>query len=229
MYHAKGDFKMLEILYEDKFIIVCVKPIGASSEWTEEGYDMVTILSDYRADRGEDDYIGVIHRLDKGVGGLMVYTKRNDMAGVMSKQVADGTFKKEYLAICEGHADDSGAMEDFLFHDSRRNKTYTVKKERKGVKRALLEYETLDRKTAGEFEFSRVRVVLLTGRTHQIRAQFASRKMPLLGDGKYGSHNSNVPIALYSHKLTFNHPKTGKVMEFVSEPDMKGGAWKLFE
>ncbi len=220
---------MLEILYEDKFIIVCVKPIGASSEWTEEGYDMVTILSDYRSDRGEDDYIGVIHRLDKGVGGLMVYTKRNDMAGVMSKGISEGTFKKEYLAVCEGHAEDSGRMEDFLFHDSRRNKTYTVKKERKGVKRAILEYETVDRKSDSEQEFSLVRVRLLTGRAHQIRAQFASRKMPLLGDGKYGSRNSNVPISLYSHKLTFIHPKTGKEMQFTSEPDMKSGGWKLFK
>ncbi len=220
---------MPEIIYEDKFIIVCEKPIGASSEWTEEGYDMVTILSDYRADRGEDDYIGVIHRLDKGVGGLMVYTKRNDSAGIMSKNVADGSFKKEYLAICEGHADDSGTMEDLLFHDSRRNKTYIVKKERKGVKRAVLEYETIDRRMLGECEISYVRVRLITGRTHQIRAQFASRKMPLLGDGKYGAHDSNLPIALFSHKLTFNHPKTGKQIEFTLEPNKNTGAWKYFK
>ncbi len=220
---------MLDILYEDKFIIVCEKPIGASSEWTEEGYDMVTILSDYRSDRGEDDYIGVIHRLDKGVGGLMVYTKRNDIAGIMSKAVQSGEFKKEYTAICEGHTEDTGSMEDYLFHDSRRNKTYAVKKERRGVKKAVLEYETVARRETADGEFSQVRIHLITGRTHQIRAQFASRKMPLLGDGKYGSRNSNLPIALYSSRIAFPHPRTGKVMEFSREPDAGTGAWKIFK
>lgn len=217
---------MPQILFEDKFMIVCVKPIGASSEWTEEGYDMVTLLSDYRADRGEDDYIGVIHRLDKGVGGVMVYTKRNDTAGILSKQLTNGRFKKEYVAVCEGHTEDSGIMEDFLFHDSRRNKTYVVKKERKGVRKAILEYETIARKTDGKKEYSMVRVRLLTGRTHQIRAQFASRRLPLLGDGKYGASDSNLPIALWCERLSFDHPKTGKPVEFSMSPDMNTGGWK---
>ena len=216
----------MQIIFEDKFIIVCEKPIGASSEWTEEGYDMVTLLADYRADRGEDDYIGVIHRLDKGVGGIMVYTKRNDTAGILSKQVSSGEFKKEYIALVEGHADDCGRMEDLLFHDSRKNKTYIAKKERKGVRKAVLEYETIKRSTVDDQEYSLVKVRLLTGRTHQIRAQFASRRLPLLGDGKYGARDSNVPICLYCHKLEFLHPRTKKPVEYTSLPDFNTGGWK---
>ena len=119
---------MPKIIFEDKFIIVCIKPAGVSSELTPSGEDLPTLLSDHRADRGEDDYIGVVHRLDTPVGGVMVYTKRNDTASLLSKQMAEGGFSKEYIAIAEGHTDDAGRMEDLLFHDRAKNKTYTDRK-----------------------------------------------------------------------------------------------------
>ena len=220
---------MPKVIFEDKFIIVCVKPCGVSSELTPSGNDMVTLLSDRRADRGEDDYIGVVHRLDMAVGGIMVYTKRNDAAAHLSKQITEGAFSKEYLAIAEGHTDDSGRMEDLLFHDRTKNKTYVVDKERKGVHSAALEYTTLARTEHDGKEYSLVKIKLLTGRTHQIRIQFASRKHPLLGDGKYGASNSNCPIALWSRELSFKHPKFEKTVSYSSEPDRSSLPWSLFK
>ncbi len=220
---------MPKILFEDKFIIVCIKPCGVSSEVTSSGNDMPTLLSDYRADRGEDDYIGVVHRLDMAVGGIMVYTKRNDTAAALSKQMADGEFGKEYLAIAEGHTDDEGKMEDLLFHDKSKNKTYVVDRERKGVHSAALEYSTLARTERDGKEYSLVKIKLLTGKTHQIRVQFASRKLPLLGDGKYGASNSNCPIALWSRSLSFKHPKHQKTVTFSQEPDDSSMPWCLFK
>ena len=220
---------MPKIIFEDKCIIVCVKPYGFSSELTSSGNDMVTILSDRRADRGEDDYIGVVHRLDMAVGGIMVYTKRNDAAAHLSKQMAEGGFSKSYLAIAEGHTDDSGRIEDLLFHDKTKNKTYVVDKERKGVHSAALEYTTLSRTELDGKEYSLVKIKLLTGKTHQIRVQFASRKLPLLGDGKYGASNSNCPVALWSRSLSFVHPKSGKTVTFTQEPDKSALPWSLFK
>ena len=220
---------MPKILFEDKFIIVCIKPGGVASELTSSGNDMPTLLSDHRADRGEDDYIGVVHRLDMPVGGVMVYTKRNDTAAQLSKQMADGAFSKEYLAIVEGHTEDEGRMEDLLFHDKAKNKTYVVDRERKGVHHAALEFSTLARKEIDGNEYSLVKIKLLTGKTHQIRVQFASRRMPLLGDGKYGASNSNCPIALWSHTLSFVHPKSGKTVSFSQEPDKSSLPWLLFK
>lgn len=220
---------MPKILFEDKFIIVCIKPCGVSSEVSPSGNDMPTLLSDYRADRGEDDYIGVVHRLDMAVGGVMVYTKRNDTAANLSKQMAEGGFDKEYLAIIEGHTDDEGRMEDLLFHDKTKNKTYVVDRERKGVHSAALEFSTIARTEKDGKEYSLVRIKLLTGKTHQIRVQFASRKLPLLGDGKYGASNSNCQIALWSRSISFTHPKHGKVVSFSQEPCKADLPWSLFK
>jgi len=219
---------MPKIIFEDKFIIVCIKPAGVSSELTPSGEDLPTLLSDHRADRGEDDYIGVVHRLDLPVGGVMVYTKRNDTAAHLSRQMADGGFSKEYVAIVEGHTDDSGKMEDLLFHDKVKNKTYVVDRDRKGVHKAELEFSTLSRTEKDGKEYSLVRIKLLTGKTHQIRVQFASRKLPLLGDGKYGASNSNCPIALWSRSISFVHPKSGKSVSFAQEPDRSALPWSLF-
>lgn len=221
---------MPEILFEDKFIIVCIKPAGVSSEASDDGNDMVSILSDYRADKDEDDYIGVIHRLDKAVGGVMLYSKRNDTAGKLCAQLTDGTFEKEYLAIVEGETADSGEMEDLLYHDSQKNKTFVVDRERRGVRRAVLEYTTVSRTVAENGKpLSLVRIKLKTGRTHQIRVQFASRKFPLLGDGKYGASNSNVPIALWSEQISFVHPKSERPMTITKSPDTKKAPWSLFK
>ncbi len=183
---------MTEILYENKDIVFVEKPSGVSSE-----EQMVLRLKEQL-----NSEIYPLHRLDKPVSGVMVYAKTKAAAAKMSRKIAEQTdFIKSYLAICEGALDETeGTMEDLLFKDSKKNKSFVVKRERKGVKKAVLNYKLI--KTA-EYEgktFSLVLVELKTGRSHQIRVQFASRKHPLLGDRKYGSKEES-PIGLFSHKI----------------------------
>lgn len=183
---------MIEILYEDNNMVFCVKPVGLSSE-----DDLPKALSEQLKSE-----IYTLHRLDTPVGGVMVYAKNKSAAVKLSKKIAENIdFEKTYLAVCEGIFEESeGVMEDLLFKDSRKNKSFVVKNERKGVKKANLYYRVIK---SGEFngrECSLVMVALKTGRSHQIRVQFASRKHPLLGDGKYGS-KINCQIALFSHKI----------------------------
>lgn len=209
----------LEILYEDKSLAVCVKPVGALSE--EPGLPALL-----REKLGGEAWC--VHRLDRAVGGVMVYARTKQAAGRLSQAIAEGKLVKEYLAVCQGHPEPpSGEMRDLLFKDSGKNKAYVVKRMRKGVKEASLEYETLATVQTENGPLSLVRVLLHTGRFHQIRVQFASRKMPLVGDGKYGSRDSNGEIALWSHRLVFPHPVTGKAVEMKAEPS--GYPWELFQ
>ena len=207
----KGMYAM-KILYEDNNIVVCVKEIGLSSEEDVPKELSTQLKSD----------IYPLHRLDTPVGGVMVYARTKFAAAKFSKKIADNRdFTKTYVAVCEGvFEEQSGTMEDLLFKDSRKNKSFVVKKERKGVKKALLTYEVLGTAMCGDKMCSLVSVTLKTGRSHQIRVQFASRKHPLLGDGKYGS-KINGDIALFSHKIETD----GK---FFAEnpPDEK--PWNLF-
>jgi len=201
----------LKILFEDGHLIVCVKPVGASSE---EGEGSVPAL--LRAYWGKADaYVGVVHRLDTGVGGVMVYAKTNAAAAALSRQVQERTFEKEYRCICAGTPEPyRGEMHDFLFKDSKRGKVFPVKGARKGAKEAFLEYEVLKGGLMDEqTPVSLCRVVLHTGRTHQVRVQFASRKHPLLGDGKYGSRIKGN-IALWCTRIAFVHPRSGMKMSF---------------
>lgn len=183
---------MIEILYEDKDIVFCVKPSGFSSE---------TDLPNKLKEQLKSE-IYTLHRLDTPVGGVMVYAKNKSAAAKIGKKIAENSdFEKTYLAVCEGEFEETeGKMEDLLFKDSRKNKSFVVKKERKGVKKALLSYEVLKTGEYKEKPCSLVRVTLKTGRSHQIRVQFASRKHPLLGDGKYGS-KINTSLALFSHSI----------------------------
>lgn len=183
---------MIEIIYEDNNIVFCVKPVGLSSE-----DDMPRILSEQLQSE-----IYTLHRLDKPVGGVMVYAKNKHTASKISKKIAENSgFSKTYLAVCEGEFEETqGIMEDFLFKDSKKNKSFVVKSERKGVKKALLDYKVLKTAEYNGKICSLVSIILKTGRTHQIRVQFSSRKHPLFGDGKYGS-KVNCPIALFSHKI----------------------------
>ncbi|MBO5453892.1 MAG: RNA pseudouridine synthase [Clostridia bacterium] len=204
---------MTEILYEDKNLIFCVKEAGISSE---------TELPQALKEQTKSD-IFPVHRLDTPVGGVMVYAKNKQTAALMSDKIAgNDDFEKTYLAVCEGEFDEkSGYMEDLLFKDSRKNKSFVVKKERKGVKKALLYYEILG---AAEYKQKRVslaKVTLKTGRSHQIRVQFASRRHPLAGDGKYGS-KINCPISLFSHSI-----KTCKKAVTKNPPDLE--PWNLFK
>ena len=198
----------MEILFEDKNIIVAVKPVGVASQECE-GENMISLLREIT--KGE---IYPVHRLDTVTSGVMVYAKNKASAAFLSKQITENRFRKEYVAAVHGILDEkSGTMEDFLFKDSKKNKSFVVKKERKGVKRALLSYNVIEEKE----NISLVKILLHTGRTHQIRVQFSSRKHPLYGDGKYGA-SDNVPfIALFSQSISFISPTDKKEVTFSAE------------
>ncbi len=194
------------ILYEDWEIVVCIKQRGVLSQKGKEGQEnMVDILSTQC-----ECEIYPVHRLDKEVSGVMVYAKTKAAAGNLSTQVSKRVMEKHYIATTEKSSlPGEGTMEDLLFFDKGKNKSFVVKKVRKGVKKAILEYKEIS--SSQDRTFFRVR--LLTGRTHQIRVQFASRKHPLVGDRRYGS-KVDGDIGLYSCFIGFRHPKTGEWMEF---------------
>lgn len=200
----------MRIFYEDRYLIVAYKEPGVSSQKDPSGRpDMVTLLSEHCSRT-----VFCVHRLDTATAGIMVYAKDPKTAGRLTASLAEDETVKEY--ICAVRADDpgTGTMEDLIFHDKAKNKTYVVNRERKGVKKARLSYETLSSIDG----ISVVKVRLFTGRTHQIRVQFASRKMPLVGDGKYGSRD-NSPLALRCIRLAFRHPVTDKRLDFYDMPE----------
>lgn len=196
----------MEKLFENSEIIVIVKPAGISSE--ENGKD--NVIKRLREIYGISE-IYTVHRLDQVTSGVMVYAKTKNAASFLTKQITENTFTKEYHAVVHGvMEEEKGEFCDLLFKDSAKNKSFVVKRERKGVKKASLSYETV--KTEGELSLVKIR--LHTGRTHQIRVQFSSRKHPVYGDGKYGA-SDNIPfIALFSSSLTFYDPETKKQMTF---------------
>ena len=227
------------ILYEDAALVVLDKPAGLSSE---EGVP-AALRTHWNA---PDAFVGVVHRLDTGVSGLMVYARTPAAAAALSRQVtqsqdayavqdgrAEGKaaapqFVKQYRAIIAGAPDAqlpaAGVLRDYLFKDSRKGRVFPVSRPRKGVREAVLEYRIVE--TASDGSLSLAEITLHTGRTHQIRVQFASRKHPLYGDGKYGSRFKG-DIALQSAGLQFVHPETGKPMAF-SLPLPAAAPWKEF-
>lgn len=204
----------LSVLFEDEHIIVVEKPPFLVCESTASKEGLADLLAEHTG-----GYIGTVHRLDRGVGGIMVYAKTPASAAKLSAAVQAREIKKKYLAVVRGTPQpDCGEMRDLLFHDRRQNKTFVVERQRAGVKEALLEYDTVEHlRTARGEECTLVHILLHTGRTHQIRVQFASRGHTLLGDGKYGARGDNRQIALFATRLTFLHPFTRKKMEFASE------------
>ena len=192
----------MDILYSDHNIAVIIKPVGLDSE-QEIPAAITQVLG------GE---VFPIHRLDKNVGGIMVYARTKTAAASLSKAVQEGLMIKEYVALVHGMPPEAGDWEDFLFKDSRKNKVFVVKRERKGVKKARLEFKRLS-----EGETSLVHVRLHTGRSHQIRVQFASRGFPLVGDHKYGSRDEATAPKLFSCRLTFPYQGTTVVYEALPE------------
>lgn len=187
----------VETLYSDENIVVCIKPVGVDSE-----HELPQLLG---------DEIYTLHRLDKNVGGVMIYAKNKATAAKFSKLIQDGGLIKEYVAMVHGTPPENGDWQDLLFKDSRKNKVFVVKKQRAGVKPARLEFTRIT-----EGERSLVRVRLHTGRSHQIRVQFSSRGFPLVGDHKYGSRAEETEPMLYSCCLRF--PYRDQVLEVEKLP-----------
>lgn len=212
----------MKVLFEDNDIIVLIKPVGVPSETTQNGEK--GILDLLKNQYGLTD-VFLLHRLDRNVGGVMVFAKNKKSAACISKQIQENTFKKTYLAVVDGVIEEKqGIYKDLLFKDSSKNRSFVVNRMRKGVKEASLEYIVLN-ETENK---TLVKVTLHTGRTHQIRVQFSSRKTPLCGDGKYGSRDKQSEIALFSHSITFTHPSTNEVLTFTEFPNKINYPWSLF-
>ncbi len=213
----------MRILYEDNHLVIAVKPVGVLSEDTPDKACMPALLREHYRAQGKPDYIATVHRLDKVVGGVMVFSRRKEVTGKLTALVAEHKITKEYLAVLRGHPEKpADTLEDLLFRDSRVNKSFVVQRMRKGVRDAKLEYTELGRTE----DLSLVRVLLHTGRTHQIRVQFSHRKLPLLGDIRYGS-KADCSTALWSYHLAFRHPVTGKTVD-VTCPPPEEYPWNLF-
>ena len=212
--------KELHILWEDSDLSVVQKPPAINSEHTPDASGLPDLLA---KERGGSFF--PIHRLDFGVGGALLCAKTPRAAAALSRAAAEGKIKKEYLALAHGTLPERGRLENLLFYDRKAGKSFVVERERKGVKVASLSYKTEQVLETPWGTLSLVRVFPETGRTHQIRVQFANAGHPLLGDKKYGAKES-APIGLCCARLTFPHPTTGQIIEVSSLPT--GGAWELY-
>ena len=209
----------MEIVYLDSDILVCVKPARVLS--TDEPGGLPELLREALGDPKAD--IRTVHRLDRVVSGLMVLARNAKAASELSRQIREGEFEKEYLAVVHGMSQSGGTLRDLLGRDKARKMTFVAPEPAKGVQEAILHYQRL-----GEAEgLSKVRIQLETGRTHQIRVQFSSRGFPLVGERKYAEIEDPCEIALWSYRLGFTHPATGEKMEFTREPD-RNYPWNLF-
>lgn len=212
----------IQILYQDATLAVAVKPAGILSQPDRTGED--SMLSLLAAQFGREVF--PIHRLDRAVGGVMIFAMTKAAAGKLSGMVGTDAFEKEYMAVIHGvPTEEKGEFSDYLYHDPRKNFTSVVPKTQKDAKEARLAYTLLGRDM--EKEFSLVRVRLYTGRTHQIRVQFSSREMPIAGDGKYGARD-RMGLALWSYRLSFRHPIKKKMMAFTALPDNGTAPWDRF-
>ena len=201
----------MEILYQDQDILVCIKPARVLS--TDEPGGLPDLLREALGQPNGD--IRTVHRLDRVVSGVMVLARNAKAASELSRQVREDEFEKEYLAIVHGCPENpEGTLTDLLYRDKARRMTMVTQTPAKGVQEAILDYQLL----SSAEDMSRVRVLLRTGRTHQIRVQFSSRGMPLVGERKYAEQDDPCEIALWSHKIGFTHPTTGERMTFSQEP-----------
>lgn len=211
----------MELIYQDRQLCVAVKPPRVLS--TDEPGGMPDLVREALGD--PDACVRTVHRLDRVVSGLMVLARTARAAADLSQQIREGTFDKYYLAVVHGTVDqESGTFTDLLLRDKAQRKTFVVTEPGKGVQTATLEYQILDRQQG----CSLVRIHLLTGRTHQIRAQFSARGLPLVGDRKYSTLEDGCEIALWSAELRFCHPKTGEPMTFQCPPPQET-PWTWFQ
>ena len=200
----------MDLIYTDPHIVVAVKPPRVLS--TDEPGGMPELVRQALGDEKVD--VRTVHRLDRVVSGLMVLARTPQAAAELSRQIRDGEFGKEYLAVVHGVPAPQGRLVDLLLRDKRERKTYVVTEPAKGVQEAILDYQV--RSVDGNM--SKVSIQLITGRTHQIRAQFSSRGYPLVGDRKYSENEDGCEIALWSHRIEFDHPVSKERMVFCQEP-----------
>ena len=215
-----GKKMSIEILKEDDSVIICVKPAGILS--TDEPGGLPELVRETLKDPYAD--IKTVHRLDRVVSGLAVLARNSETASDLGKQIMEGSFEKEYIAVVYGRPESSqGTYTDLLLRDKKERKSYVVEKIDKGVQEAILDYKVLQE--AGNMTLVRIR--LQTGRTHQIRAQFSSRGMPIVGDKKYSTIEDGCNIALWSCRLAFRHPETGERIDARLAPGSVY-PWNLF-
>ena len=201
----------MEILYQDSQVLVCIKPPRVLS--TDEPGGLPELVREALGDPSAD--VRTVHRLDRVVSGVMVLARSASAASQLSRQIREGDFHKEYLAVLHGCPDaPQGTLRDLLLRCKQERKTYVVDHMEKGVQEAILNYRVLNQADG----LSRVAIQLVTGRTHQIRAQFSSRNLPLVGDRKYSLLEDNCEIALWSYRIGFYHPETCRWMTFSQEP-----------
>ena len=218
----------MEILFKDENIVAVYKEAGIPSQPDPSGdADAMTLCSSQLAETGEKSTeLFLVHRLDRVVGGVLVFARNKKYAAILSEAVADRSAEKEYLAVVEGDAP-GGILTDLIFKDARAGKAFVVDRKRAGVKEASLEYKLIEKTQIDSRILSLVRVKLQTGRFHQIRAQFSSRKMPIVGDGKYGSRDNVARMpALFAFR--FSVSTKSQKYEFTKIPDKENYPWSLF-
>lgn len=225
MEDGRAKMNKLEILYEDNHIIVVKKEpnIPSQADKTED-LDMLTIIKQYlkeKYDKPGNVYLGLVHRLDRPVGGVMVFAKTSKAASRLSNQVREKVFKKKYLAVVDGKFENkNGVLEDYLYKDERNNMSKVVSKDKKNAKLAKLDYEVLAYNEVKNL--SLVKVNLHTGRHHQIRVQLANSGHSIFGDQKYGSRGKGKQIALWAYELIIQHPVTKEELTFKCLPESNG-------
>ena len=221
----------LKILYEDNHIIVVEKPVNIPSQEDKTGdEDMLSIIKKYlkeKYNKPGEVYLGLVHRLDRPTGGVMVFARTSKAASRLSEQIREKQMHKKYLCIVDGKMENTkGSMKDFLLKNEKTNTSKVVKEGTKNAKEAILDYEVI--KYNDEINLSVVKVNLHTGRHHQIRVQFASRNHSLYGDQKYGARGRGKQLALWAYSLSFRHPTTKEELTFEDYPE-KIGSWKILE
>lgn len=221
----------VNVIYEDNHIIVVEKPVNIPSQGDKTGdIDMLTIIKEYlkkKYNKPGNVYLGLVHRLDRPVGGVMVFAKTSKAAARLSEEVREKIFKKTYLVIVNGKFSKAkGILEDYLLKNEKKNMSKVVKEGTKNSKLAKLDYEVL--KYNEETNLSVLKINLHTGRHHQIRVQLSSRDHSIYGDQKYGGRGHGKQIALWAYKLQIVHPVSKQTMEFVSIPKQEG-SWKILE
>lgn len=219
---------MIKILHKDKNLVAICKPAGMPSQSDTTGdADAMSATASELSLLGEDSGLWLVHRLDRVVGGILVFARSKSSAAALSELVGGHGMQKEYLAVVEGNAP-GGCLVDYLYKDARAGKAFAVKEGKRGAKRAELEYFPIATEKTERGVYTLVRVKLHTGRFHQIRAQFASRGMSIVGDGKYGSHDNRARMpALFSSALSFDFEN--ETLNIKELPDINSYPWSLFD